>query len=1343
MKRLVLPLLALLPVLLGLGLVFAWLTFSAPVAAQPAQPDKILFWSEDFLTDPSPPQYYVSGTVGSAVVVSDSFMLTQDAMSQYGRIFYLTPTVMSGFSAEFEIYLGNHNGADGLAFHFCPVYDYTPGAGGSLNAECPGGYFVAFDTYPSWNGEVYLAQGNVNNRLVQVSVNHLEDDAWHGVTISLEQESITVILDGVPVIDQFSIPSYTPFLGYFGFSAATGAEMNDQRVDTVRVYLTPGVYLSPNEQFGSTMPGNPITYTASLANSTGVTDTFSLAVEAAAWPTTLSIANTGPLPDQAFVTFTVQVQVPADAQPGDFDEAIIRADSDTTPVYSDTMTIRSIALSGQYGYVFNADDDRINVIDTQIHEMGFSIDTAPYGSWPWAGELSPDGEQLYVSLRDSDAVLVVDTASNTPIISIPVESEPFEIAFSPDGEHAFVANWDSDSVSVIDTAIQTVTAVIPVGDGPQGVASSPCLDKVYVIDRWDYDIYVLDTVDLTVTTVITGFTAQLFDIVISPYGHRAYVTNQWDGSIYVIDTLNDTWIDTWYVGALSQNGLDISPDGRVLYMTSNSDGIVYALDAFTGRILHMSIIGPGNWLRSGWDIETFPAGMGNFAYASLPGLGQVSVLDTTTYEQIETIETGGGPRGMALFPPEAACLSGVLLDPPQAVKSEMMVDSVVFTQTLYNLTGVADSFALSADAVWTTTLSLADTGLVPASGWMTFTVEVEIPPDAQVADYDIANLTAVSDSDPGINAQAQLKTAVPRPGYVFNADANLINVVDTAAHVDTGYSFDTTPYGDFPFVGELSPNGEKLYVSLRDSNAVLVGDTTRSSPVITIPVGVKPFEIAFSPDGAYAFVANRDSNSVSVIDTAVQTVTAVIPVGSGPQGVASSPCLDKMYVVDRGDYDIYVLDTVDLTVTTVITGFTNELFDIAISPLGDRAYATNQWDYKVYVIDTATDTWIDTFDVPVADLNNSSIESIDISPNGKVLYITSNADGRTYVLDAYTGEALGEFGTGPSDWEQGSWQIEVFPWWAGSYAYVTSPLFWDDPLGDVKVLNLETGQVVGSIYLGGGPRGMALFPPASTCGAPPSATFSPEASTIQVGESISFTSDVSGFPAPDLTWDFGDGSPTSSEDNPIHAFLTEGVFNVSLLAENIFGQASATGVVTTYLPVSADFSPLDGLAVVGTPFTFTNLTVGTGPLTYTWDFGDGSFTSSEIDPVHTYTSTGVYTVTLLAEGPYGEDSAMGLVTVYEPVTADFSPLDATVMVREAITFTNLSTGTLPLTYTWDFGDGSPTSAEVNPIHTYFTAGDYIVTLTVTGPYGTDHVQGIIHVTGTYIYLPFLPRDTTP
>ena len=70
-----------------------------------------------------------------------------------------------------------------------------------------------------------------------------------------------------------------------------------------------------------------------------------------------------------------------------------------------------------------------------------------------------------------------------------------------------------------------------------------------------------------------------------------------------------------------------------------------------------------------------------------------------------------------------------------------------------------------------------------------------------------------------------------------------------------------------------------------------------------------------------------------------------------------------------------------------------------------------------------------------------------------------------------------------------------------------------------------------------------------------------------------------------------------------------------------------------------------------------------------------------------------------------------------PPVAAFSASSTSGNRPLTLDFTDESTGTVT-SWLWDFGDGS-TSTEQNPSHTYYVAGDYVVTLTVSGPGGSD------------------------
>ncbi|MBN1811580.1 MAG: PKD domain-containing protein, partial [Anaerolineae bacterium] len=172
---------------------------------------------------------------------------------------------------------------------------------------------------------------------------------------------------------------------------------------------------------------------------------------------------------------------------------------------------------------------------------------------------------------------------------------------------------------------------------------------------------------------------------------------------------------------------------------------------------------------------------------------------------------------------------------------------------------------------------------------------------------------------------------------------------------------------------------------------------------------------------------------------------------------------------------------------------------------------------------------------------------------------------------------------------------------------------------------------------------------------------------------------------------------------------------------------TVAGITVPVAPV-ADFSaePLIGIAPL--TVTFTNASIGAD--NYLWDFGDGT-TSSIGSPVHVYTATGIYTVALTATGLGGMDTLERLdyITIYGPPAADFSASPTSGEAPLTVVFTNTSTNAT--SYAWDFGDGG-TSVEESPAYTYTTAGTYTITLTVTGPDGSDTLTraGYVTVIGT-------------
>jgi PKD repeat protein len=136
--------------------------------------------------------------------------------------------------------------------------------------------------------------------------------------------------------------------------------------------------------------------------------------------------------------------------------------------------------------------------------------------------------------------------------------------------------------------------------------------------------------------------------------------------------------------------------------------------------------------------------------------------------------------------------------------------------------------------------------------------------------------------------------------------------------------------------------------------------------------------------------------------------------------------------------------------------------------------------------------------------------------------------------------------------------------------------------------------------------------------------------------------------------------------------------------------------------------------------TFTNESTGDYD-TCAWDFGDGEGNDECEGPTHIY-DAGTFTVTLTVTGPGGTDTLTqpDYITAYppgEPPTADFDATPRSGTAPLTVTFTNESTGDYD-TCAWDFGDSGGSDECEGPTHVY-AAGTFTVTLTVTGPGGTD------------------------
>jgi len=193
-------------------------------------------------------------------------------------------------------------------------------------------------------------------------------------------------------------------------------------------------------------------------------------------------------------------------------------------------------------------------------------------------------------------------------------------------------------------------------------------------------------------------------------------------------------------------------------------------------------------------------------------------------------------------------------------------------------------------------------------------------------------------------------------------------------------------------------------------------------------------------------------------------------------------------------------------------------------------------------------------------------------------------------------------------------------------------------------------------------------------------------------------------------WDFGDGN-TSTLATPTHTYSDTGIYIAMLIANpGLTCADTAYSTVHIYPGMTPDFSYVSGCADLDVVFTDLSTSTNGNIISWNWDFGDAGF-STDQHPQHAYSAGGNYTVTLIITNDKGCVKVMTQNVPVDP-TPQGNFTYGPSCVNTLIVFTDLTTilsGSV-VSWSWDFGDGSPADNNQNPQHTYASTGNYNVTL---------------------------------
>jgi YVTN family beta-propeller protein len=104
---------------------------------------------------------------------------------------------------------------------------------------------------------------------------------------------------------------------------------------------------------------------------------------------------------------------------------------------------------GRYLDVVDVTTNAVHVIDTATNVV---VHTIYVGRAPHEGFFSPDGSQLWVAERGQDTIAIIDWRNDRVLDRIVSEDGPSKVVFSPDGRFAYVNHLRADALDVIDVA---------------------------------------------------------------------------------------------------------------------------------------------------------------------------------------------------------------------------------------------------------------------------------------------------------------------------------------------------------------------------------------------------------------------------------------------------------------------------------------------------------------------------------------------------------------------------------------------------------------------------------------------------------------------------------------------------------------------------------------------------------------------------------------------------------------------------------------------------------------------------------------------------------------------------
>jgi YVTN family beta-propeller protein len=274
-----------------------------------------------------------------------------------------------------------------------------------------------------------------------------------------------------------------------------------------------------------------------------------------------------------------------------------------SPLYKGQLLVHGMGFSPNHRtlVVVSVGSNSVAFIDTATNRVKH---IAYVGRAPHEAFFTPDGKEVWITVRGEDFVQVLDGETYQPTLRMQVPNGPGMTIFSPDGEYGYVCSSFTPETVVIDTKTHEIVGrVKQASPFCPDIAATPDGKQVWFTlkDIGKTQVFNAKPPFASISVLDTGPITNHVNFARNTNGQFAYVT----------------------VGGLNE---------VKVFTTSDQPELVATI--LTGELPH------GLW----------PSGDGTRIYVGLENANAVTAIDTRSNKVVATISTGQSPQGMVYIP---------------------------------------------------------------------------------------------------------------------------------------------------------------------------------------------------------------------------------------------------------------------------------------------------------------------------------------------------------------------------------------------------------------------------------------------------------------------------------------------------------------------------------------------------------------------------------------------------------------------------------------------------------------------------------------------------------------------